>query len=253
MKNEMTTLCIIVLLITSGCGVKFHNTISLEKTLNGVIIDSNGYNVNSQELLDTDYLLLYFSAHWCPPCQAFTPKLVDFYNTHGGGQLFNAVFISNDHSKTAMFDHMRETRMPWPALQYKSIAAKTLNKTYSGDGIPRLVLINPKGDILADCFKGREYLGPDIVLEKLKVLLTKRKNDPVGISDSTGKHLPTPEKLTNKYTINGFGNGSKQDVAIINGKFTTVGAELDKGVVVKKITPTYVEISYEGNHYRLHP
>ena len=23
---------------------------------------------------------IYFSAHWCPPCQAFTPKLVDFHN-----------------------------------------------------------------------------------------------------------------------------------------------------------------------------
>ena len=26
------------------------------------------------------FLGLYFSAHWCPPCKAFTPKLVETYN-----------------------------------------------------------------------------------------------------------------------------------------------------------------------------
>jgi nucleoredoxin len=29
--------------------------------------------------LDDKYLLLYFSAHWCPPCKGFTPKLSKAY------------------------------------------------------------------------------------------------------------------------------------------------------------------------------
>jgi nucleoredoxin len=29
--------------------------------------------------LDNKYLMLYFSAHWCPPCKSFTPKLSKAY------------------------------------------------------------------------------------------------------------------------------------------------------------------------------
>ena len=41
--------------------------------------------VNKGETVDTStfddkYLMLYFSAHWCPPCKAFTPELVKVYN-----------------------------------------------------------------------------------------------------------------------------------------------------------------------------
>lgn len=252
MKYGISILCSIVLLAGSGCGL-FKKSASLDEMLKDAVVDRNGNPVSETGLLENNYLLLYFSAHWCPPCQAFTPKLVDFHKANGGGQLFETVLISSDHNETAMFDYMRETQMPWPAVKYQSAGAKELNRTFSGDGIPRLVLLDSKGHLLADSFKGREYLGPQSVLEKLKDLLAKRETDPVGISDATGEHLPTPEKLSKKYTINGFGKGSKNDIAIINGEFTEVGAELNKGVVVEKITPTYVEVSYEGNRYRLYP
>ena len=225
----------------------------MAETLSGVVTDMNGKRVSEQSLLDTNYLLLYFSAHWCPPCRAFTPKLVEFHKTNGGDQLFHTILISGDHSEADQFNYMKETKMPWPAVQYQSAAAKKLNAAYSGNGIPRLVLVDPTGTILADSFKGRTYLGPQVVLEKLKELLAKREIDPVGISAATGEHLPTPEKLARKFKINGFGQGTEQDIAIINGKFTGVGAELDAGIVVEQITATYVEVSYEGNRYHLYP
>ncbi len=30
-------------------------------------------------LKDKKVVVIYFSAHWCPPCRAFTPILKDFY------------------------------------------------------------------------------------------------------------------------------------------------------------------------------
>jgi nucleoredoxin len=38
---------------------------------------------------------IYFSAHWCPPCRAFTPHLIDFYKRFKGtSQEFEIVFAS---------------------------------------------------------------------------------------------------------------------------------------------------------------
>lgn len=33
------------------------------------------------ELKDVPVIAYYFSAHWCPPCKAFTPKLAEKYKT----------------------------------------------------------------------------------------------------------------------------------------------------------------------------
>ena len=43
---------------------------------------------------------LYFSAHWCPPCRGFTPRLAKEYERmKGEGKKIEIVFISSDKSK----------------------------------------------------------------------------------------------------------------------------------------------------------
>jgi len=35
--------------------------------------------VKTGEALIGKTVMIYFSAHWCPPCRKFTPKLIKFY------------------------------------------------------------------------------------------------------------------------------------------------------------------------------
>lgn len=42
-------------------------------------------------------IALYFSAKWCGPCQAFTPKLIDFYNqVNVNGKQLEIIYVSGD-------------------------------------------------------------------------------------------------------------------------------------------------------------
>ena len=43
--------------------------------------------VKTAEALKDKYVALYFSAHWCPPCRGFTPKLSEWYSKSGCGIL----------------------------------------------------------------------------------------------------------------------------------------------------------------------
>ena len=56
------------------------------------------------ETLQTDIKGLYFSAHWCPPCRGFTPKLAKVYKeVNKEKKKFENVFISRDRSKPGYY------------------------------------------------------------------------------------------------------------------------------------------------------
>lgn len=86
---------------------------------------------------------LYFSAHWCPPCRGFTPKLVETYNTMkaNGNDKFEVVFVSSDRDQGSFDEYYGE--MPWLALPFKDRVLKNvLSDTFEVQGIPTLVIIN---------------------------------------------------------------------------------------------------------------
>ncbi|MCX6137732.1 MAG: thioredoxin-like domain-containing protein [Ignavibacteriales bacterium] len=122
-------------------------------------------------LTTKQFVLVFFSGHWCPPCRVFTPQLVQFYNQKGGGEKFEILFISNDRSAREMMSYMAETQMPWLALQWKSEGAGAIEKRFSGPGIPCLVLLNGNDEVLSDSYVGGKYVGPHKVLSDLERIL----------------------------------------------------------------------------------
>ena len=45
----------------------------------GELVDKDGNKSSCEDLSELDAVGIYFSAHWCPPCRGFTPKLAESY------------------------------------------------------------------------------------------------------------------------------------------------------------------------------
>lgn len=252
MKPVIATLSAALILL-SGCS-DLSNGSSLTELLDGTAVTSQGNIVSPDYVLNTDYLVIYYGASWNPASQSVTKDLVAYYNKEKGGLLFQVLYISDDHSEREMYNYMKTYAMPWPTVLYHSKSNKILKERYGDRGSPRLILMNRKGRLLADTYRGNKYLGPNHVITELDKLLNNRKHDPAGISEATGQHLPTLKMLTKKYSVDGFGAGGPGGkVAFINGKVRQQGTELETGIRIEEISDTYVEISYEGNRYRLKP
>jgi nucleoredoxin len=106
------------------------------------------------------YVGLYFSAHWCPPCRGFTPKLAAYYNkVKETTDNFEIIFVSSDRNQGAFDEYYAEH--PWLALPFSNRDMKgTLSSKFKVQGIPTLVLINPAGEMYND--KGRQIISKPV-------------------------------------------------------------------------------------------
>lgn len=129
---------------------------------------------DDQSLEKKKLIALYFSAHWCGPCRKFTPQLVEYYNRVAPQHPeFELIFVSNDRSPFGFQTYMKDTQMPWPAIDYQKVNDKTSITKYAGGGIPDLVLLDASGRILSDSYAGEQYLGPQKVLADLDAIFAR--------------------------------------------------------------------------------
>ena len=125
------------------------------------LIDANGKAVDLTTLKNKN-VAVYCSAHWCPPCRIFTPQLVRFANANK--TKLAVVFISSDKDEAQMFAYMKETKMPWPAVPFRSAGGGAIQKEQGVSGIPTLRVFGKNGELLTK--NGRD-------LDGLKKLLGK--------------------------------------------------------------------------------
>ena len=105
----------------------------------------------------TKYVMLYFSASWCPPCRQFTPQLADFYNAHKDKKQFEVIFCSWDQSN-AEFARYLKSHPDWLAVDRSLVDA--LATTYNIQTIPSLIVLDAAtGEVLSR--KGRQGVAND--------------------------------------------------------------------------------------------
>ena len=93
-----------------------------------------------------EFVLLYASAHWCPPCRKFTPMLANWYRTMKIS--VEVVFLSCDHDEQGFQGYFRE--QPWLAVDFDDDARESLLATIKVQGIPRLVIIHAESGKIVD-------------------------------------------------------------------------------------------------------
>jgi nucleoredoxin len=129
---------------------------------------------------------LYFSAHWCPPCRGFTPKLAEFYKD-GLKDKMEIFFVSSDRDQASFDEYFAE--MPWQALPFEKRAEKsTLSDMFGVDGIPSFVVLNNDGTVITT--NGRSKLMEDPKGEQLPLGWLPRpfndvNDDPSDLNEET--------------------------------------------------------------------
>ncbi|KVH95556.1 C1-like protein [Cynara cardunculus var. scolymus] len=92
---------------------------------------------------------LYFSASWCPPCQRFTPNLVDVYDELVAKGDFEVIFVSADEDVESFNGYF--SKMPWLAVPFTdSKTREALDGRFKVKGIPHLVFLDENGKVLSD-------------------------------------------------------------------------------------------------------
>eukprot|EP00759_Apiculatamorpha_spiralis_P007011 PhF_6_TR14171/c0_g1_i2/m.22677/K17609/NXN; nucleoredoxin len=112
-------------------------------------LQGKGNSAVSLDVLQGKYVLLYFSAHWCPPCRAFTPLLANFYRKHAASKNFEIVFVSLDQNEKEFNEYFAEH--PWYAVPFSYRGAlESIQQKSNIQTIPTLLVYSPEGQLITN-------------------------------------------------------------------------------------------------------
>ncbi|KAJ3114194.1 hypothetical protein HK100_001734, partial [Physocladia obscura] len=170
------------------------------------------------------YIALYFSASWCPPCQVFTPKLIEFYGAKSNE--LEIVLISHDHEIAAHNEYF--AKMPWLHVPYEQRSRKSqLAQIFQVNGIPSLTLLRSDGS--------------GIQVHNVRSLIDK---------DPKGYHFPyAPQTIRSVLTDLSDANKSKIDGKTLAIYFESPNSE--SNVIEDALLNVYNDAKSEGQDFEV--
>ena len=131
----------------------------MESLLGDTLRTKKGATVGTRAALkDARFVLVYCSAHWCPPCKLFTPELGSFVTAHAARLGIKTVFLSNDRDPASFTAYF--ATMAWDlALSPEDDAGPALMSRFGVRGIPALLLFTASGALVTA--RAREELSAD--------------------------------------------------------------------------------------------
>eukprot|EP00413_Alexandrium_margalefii_P031042 CAMPEP_0204559914 /NCGR_PEP_ID=MMETSP0661-20131031/32303_1 /ASSEMBLY_ACC=CAM_ASM_000606 /TAXON_ID=109239 /ORGANISM="Alexandrium margalefi, Strain AMGDE01CS-322" /LENGTH=154 /DNA_ID=CAMNT_0051567187 /DNA_START=69 /DNA_END=533 /DNA_ORIENTATION=+ len=124
--------------------------------LGGELLGKSGTVKTEEALAGKKFVMLYFSAHWCPPCRGFTPQLAAKYQASAAENQIEVVFVSSDQDEGGFTNYYND--MPWLALPFADRDRKAkLGEKYGVRGIPTLVVLDGAGELVTT--EGRAQVG----------------------------------------------------------------------------------------------
>ena len=107
---------------------------------------------------EIEYIGLFFTGSWCPPCREFEKILIDFYNmTNAQAKKFEVIHVCSEKNQKDFKESVKD--LPWAIIKYNNNLINLITTELKIESIPMLIICTDQGDIITD--EGRKDLMED--------------------------------------------------------------------------------------------
>ena len=149
------------LIVLTGC----ENADVFSPTKNGVTQEAANFNLAGKTIdnenfdlasLRRKYVLVKFTATWCPPCERAIPGLLELYEKYQGKglEIISVYIMQRDADPvTTVRNYVQEKKLPWVVLSEElstRAGQPAQGATFDIQGVPTFFLLDKEGRIVVD-------------------------------------------------------------------------------------------------------